>query len=272
MDGSQTTDLVSAPELIVQITDSHLRAGPGDDESAAALSAAVAAIGRLEPQPAAVLFTGDIAAGGTPAEYERARELLAPLRMPVHPLAGNHDDRDSLRAAFGDHPGVAGGEGFVHYVAECGPLRVVACDTLKPGTDAGELSAERLEWIQAALAADPERPTILAMHHPPMLTGISAFDEEIGLAPDERRALAEVLARAGGVELIVSGHIHRAIRGSLGPTPVQVCPSVHLQARLDFRPGAPIELAAETPGLAVHVYGADSRLASHIQTIEPGPA
>jgi 3',5'-cyclic AMP phosphodiesterase CpdA len=31
---------------------------------------------------------------------ELARELLAPLSMPVHVLPGNHDDRDALREFF----------------------------------------------------------------------------------------------------------------------------------------------------------------------------
>lgn len=259
-----------APTLVVQISDSHLSL---DDGSAGALAAAVAAVGRLDPQPAAVLFTGDLTNSGTAEEYELVRELLTPLGdMAVHPLVGNHDDREGLRAAFADHPGVAGAGELIQYSAGCGALRVIACDTQKHNTDAGELPAERLEWIEAELAREPGRPTILAMHHPPILTGMSEFDEEIGLAPHERQALTEAITRAGGADLIVSGHIHLAIRGSLGPTPVQVCPSTHLQARLDLRPGAPIELIPETPGFAVHVCGAGSSLISHLRTIEPpGP-
>ena len=52
----------------------------------------------LTPLPDAVLVSGDLAEHGTAAEYERVRELLAPLPMPVHVLPGNHDDRDVMRA------------------------------------------------------------------------------------------------------------------------------------------------------------------------------
>jgi len=253
------------PTLLAQISDSHIDVSDGSGD---ALAAAVAAVSRLDPQPAAVLCTGDLTNNGTPEEYALARELLAPLRAPLHPIPGNHDDRDAMRAAFADHPGVAGTGEYIQYSAGCGPLRVIACDTQKPNSDGGELPAERLEWIEAELAREPGRPTIVAMHHPPILTGMSEFDEEIGLAPEERRALADAIARAGGADLIVTGHIHLAIRGSLGPTPVQICPSTYLQAKLDFRPGAPIKLIPETPAFAVHVCGADSRVISHVRTIE----
>ena len=77
------------PTLIAQVSDPHIRLD--DAVSQDALAAAVARVLTLNPLPAAVLVTGDIANSGDPAEHERALELLAPLPMPVHRLAGNHD-------------------------------------------------------------------------------------------------------------------------------------------------------------------------------------
>ena len=125
------------PVLLAQITDLHLAAGPGDAGAAHALERAVRALLDLDPQPDAVLLTGDLTDDGDPRSYARVRELLAPLTVPVHPIPGNHDDRDALRAAFLDHPGVAGADGFVQYAITCGPLRVLMLDTLVPGTPGG---------------------------------------------------------------------------------------------------------------------------------------
>ena len=55
----------------------------------------------LRTAPDAVLVSGDVGEHGDPAEYALARELLAPLPMPVHVLAGNHDDPEALSEAFG---------------------------------------------------------------------------------------------------------------------------------------------------------------------------
>jgi hypothetical protein len=81
---------------------------------------AVEAVLALDPLPDAVLISGDLADTGAAAEYERVRELLTPLPMPVHLLPGNHDRLEW------DGP----------YAADVGDLRLIACDTTKPGEDA----------------------------------------------------------------------------------------------------------------------------------------
>jgi 3',5'-cyclic-AMP phosphodiesterase len=257
-----TADFVT-PTLIAQITDSHVGVGPGDGASAAALTAAVDAIAALDPAPVAVLFTGDIAADGRPEEYERVRELLAPLEMPVHPLMGNHDRRDALSHAFADHPGVAAADGYIQYSAACGPVTVVACDTHDPDWYGGRLGPERLAWIESELER-ATTPTVLAMHHPPILTGIDEFDAEFPLAAEDREALAALPHQP---DLIVSGHIHLPVRGSFGRTPVFVSPSVHLQAEFDLTPGAEVRLVADPPGFAVHLHGADADILSYLRPL-----
>ena len=147
--------------MLAQLSDPHIQ----DEDSAAALAAAVRCVLDLTPLPDAVLVTGDLAEHGSAAEYERVRELLAPLPMPVHVLPGNHDDRDAMRAHLGGLE-----------TADVGGLRLIACDTTQPGRDDGRLD---VEWLAARLA-ESDAPTIVAMHHPPVAIGIPALDR-IGL-------------------------------------------------------------------------------------------
>ena len=70
--------------MLAQLSDPHIQ----DDDSAAALAAAVRTVLELTPLPDAVLVSGDLAEHGTAAEYERVRELLSPLPMPVHVMPG----------------------------------------------------------------------------------------------------------------------------------------------------------------------------------------
>src|SRR5262249_59114864 len=70
---------------------------------------------------------------------------------------------------------------FLHYTVENWPVRLIGLDTLVPGEPAGTLCAERLGWLAARLAEQPERPTLLFMHHPPIATGIEHMDA-MGLA------------------------------------------------------------------------------------------
>jgi Icc protein len=244
--------------LLAQLSDPHMRVGADDGGAALALTRAVAAVLALRPAPQAVIVTGDIADGAQPREYERVRELLAPLPMPVHLLAGNHDDRDALREHFG--PDGAPGE-LLQYTARCGDLRIVACDTTLPGRDDGRV---RVGWLEAQLDAEPDAPTIVAMHHVPLAIGLPVLDG-IGVPDADASALAALLARSPQVRRVVAGHVHRTVAGSLGGCAVLACTSTNLQARLEL--GTPeLTWAAEPPAFALHAL-LDGELVSHVQPI-----
>jgi Icc protein len=254
---------MSRPFLLAQLSDSHIGAEWTEaDDPVAGLAAAVESVRSMRPHPDAVLLTGDLADHGTDAEYEQLRELLGPLEAPLYLLPGNHDDRRALRRHFG----VPGADGDpVQYSADLGPLRLVVLDTTRPGEDPGALDAERLGWLDAELAAAPEQPTLLAMHHPPLVTGVPAWDE-IGLPTADRRALREVVERHPQVRRLVAGHVHRTISGELAGRAVLSVPSTYVQARLNFA-SREIELAAEPAGFAVHAV-LDGELISHVQPVD----
>src|SRR5579885_2832645 len=147
----------------------------GRVDTADFLSRAVAEINRLDPLPTVTVMTGDLVDTGSTAEYAHLRRLLAPLAMPSFVIPGNHDNRDALRSALADDRYLPA-NGFLHYVIEDFPVRLVALDTLTPGDHRGTLCAERLAWLDRTLAAAPDRPTVLMMHHPPFATGIDFMD------------------------------------------------------------------------------------------------
>jgi 3',5'-cyclic AMP phosphodiesterase CpdA len=249
------------PFLLVQLSDPHIGADWGPGDSVAKLAAAVECVRALVPNPDAVLVSGDLADHAVEAEYEQVRELLAPLEAPLYVLAGNHDDRLALRRHFGV-PGA--GQEPVQYAPDLGPLRLVVLDSKRVGEERGELDADRLAWLEATLAAAPDTPTLLALHHPPLETGIPGFDED-GLPAADRLALGEVVAAHPQVRRIVAGHCHRTISAELGGRSVLVVPSTYVQAGLDF--GADeIRLTDEPPGVAVHAV-LDGELVSHVQPV-----
>ncbi len=206
-------------------------------------------------------MSGDLADNAADAEYELVQEMLARLGAPVYVLPGNHDDRDALRRHF-DLPGVVGTP--VQYAVELGPLRLVVLDSTRPGEDRGELDADRLSWLDAELTAAPDRVTLVALHHPPVSTGVAAWDE-IGMPAADRRALGAVLDRHPQVRRVVAGHVHRTMTAELAGRVVLVVPSTYIQTRLNFNQQE-IETAAEPPGFGVHAL-LDGELASHVQPV-----
>ena len=250
------------PFTIVQLADPHLGATWSPDP-AGALSAVIDAVERTLPDgPAAVVVTGDLATTPTDIEYRQARAALARLSPPVYVLPGNHDDRDGLRRHF-QFP--ATDSDTLSYVAELGPVRLVALDTQNPGQAGGRLDSPRLQWLDRALAADPSTPTLLAMHHPPIMTGIAGMDA-IGIPDSERLALAEVVARHPQVQLIAAGHLHSAVIGQLGATPVIAAPSTDVQLVLDLDTD---ELRFEVGPRYFSVHAlVDGRLTSHLRPVQ----
>ncbi|MBV9603947.1 MAG: phosphodiesterase [Solirubrobacterales bacterium] len=253
------------PFILVQLSDPHIGADWGVGDPVAGLAASVASVRELRPAPDAVLVSGDLVDHGSDAEYAEVASLLEELDAPVYPLPGNHDDRDALRRQFGI-PGEAGGP--VQYVVDLGPLRVLALDSTRPGADSGELDAGRLAWLEDALSADPHTPTVLAMHHPPLLTHAPALDA-LALAGDDRAALAEIVARHRSVALIVAGHVHRAIAGELAGRRVLSAPSTYVGFRLDLV-GTELQSIPAPLGYVVHVL-CDGELVSHVHALSASP-
>ncbi len=249
--------MTSAPTVLAQLTDLHIEVGVGDAGPARAVAAAVAAVGALRPAPHAVIVTGDVAESGASREYERARELLAPLTMPVYAIPGNHDDAGELRGVFG-------GDGPHGFGVRVGGIRLVAMDSTRPGHDDGSLSADRLVWLREQLTVEPATPTVVAMHHPPLLNGMPALDV-LGLPEDDRRALAEVLGANPQVRRVAAGHVHRAAFATLGNCGVVACPAVYLEARLEIG-GTILDLVEAAPGFALHVALGDG-CATHVQVV-----
>ena len=252
---------MARPFLLVQLSDPHIGATWADGDPVAGLRAAVESVRRLPDAPDAVLMSGDLADNAADAEYELVHELLGQLGAPAYVLPGNHDDRDALRRNF-ELPGAVGTP--VQYAVELGPLRLVVLDSTRPGEDRGELDVDRLSWLDAELTGAPDRVTLIALHHPPVSTGIAAWDE-LGLPATDRRALGAVLDRHPQVRRVVAGHMHRTMTAELAGRAVLVVPSTYIQTRLNFNPQE-IETVAEPPGFAVHAL-LDGELASHVQPV-----
>lgn len=253
--------------LIAQISDTHIK--PDGQiayrrvDTADFLAKAVAHLNALQPRPDLVLVTGDLVDAGAPVEYARLKALLAPLAMPFYLIVGNHDARDALRAAFTDHHYLPA-DGFVQYVIEDHPVRLIGLDTLVPGKGHGEMCATRLDWLEARLT-ESDRPTILFMHHPPFECGMAYMDGERLRGGADR--LAAIVQRHPNIERVLCGHVHRSIQVRWAGTIAATAPSTAHQLTLDLDPAAPLTFKMDPPGALLHAWRPSSGLVSHISFI-----
>ncbi|MFG1358756.1 phosphodiesterase [Xanthobacter pseudotagetidis] len=258
--------------LIAQLTDTHIRPegalAYGRVDTARHMEAAVAHILALDPRPDVVVVTGDLTDFDLPAEYARFRALAARLPMPVLPIPGNHDSSAGLLAAFPEVAARAGGPRANH-VDDAFPLRLLMLDTSVAGAPHGELGAEGLAFLDAALSQAPERPTLLFGHHPPFLTGIAHMDAQ---NLRDGAALEAVIRRHPQVVGLACGHVHRAITTTFAGVAATIAPAPAHVVSLDLAPDGPATFHMEPPALALHLW-AGGRLVSHVSQIGayPGP-
>lgn len=252
---------------IAQITDTHIkRPGKLTYQKLNTADYLVRAIARLNaqiPRPDLVVITGDLVDFGHAEEYAHLRRLLEPLEIPYLVIPGNHDEREALRSAFPEHSYLPS-SGFLHYsINDQYPLRIVGLDTVVPGHSRGELCEERLDWIRKTLAAEPQKPTLILMHHPPFMCGIEHM-ERIGLSGIE--AFAEILKQNSQVQAVLCGHLHRNIFTRVGERSVLCSVGPAHQVALDLQGGEPGGFIMEPPGFMLHRWK-DGQFLSHAVVI-----
>jgi len=254
--------------IIAQITDTHVLAEGGKVaglvDTNAQLEAAVRHVNGLSTPPDRVLVTGDLVEDGTPEAYAALRARLSALRVPFHVIPGNHDRRRALVEAFSDHDYLPK-SGFLHYAIAADGVRIVGLDTLLEGRDDGALCEERLAWLDATLAAAPDEPTLIAMHHPPFESGIWWIDA-MGLSG--ATGFRAVIARHSRVRLIICGHDHRPICAAVAGVRVVAAPSAAWQFHLDLVPETRPHVALEPAAVLLHVFDGDD-FVTHTSYVAP---
>jgi 3',5'-cyclic-AMP phosphodiesterase len=261
--------------LICQLTDLHVRpvGQPSNrvSETNMFTERAFRAVARLNPRPDVVVITGDLTECGLEAEYANVARLIGEwLPMPVFVIPGNHDRRETFRQCLQHLPGVIADPHYIQYAVDGHPVRLVMLDTLVPGSGHGELRPEQLDFLDRTLAAKPDTATIIAMHHPPFICGITHIDH-INLR--NAAQFAAVVARHKQVERIICGHHHRPIVGRVGHAIASISPSVAHQVELSLSPGKSGAFVFEPPAFQLHLCTPADGIVSHTVYVEdfPGP-
>lgn len=256
--------------LICQITDLHVRPigmmASGIVDTNRLTERAFRAVAKLDPRPDAVIITGDLTECGLEEEYDVLIGLLRQyLRMPVYVIPGNHDERENFRRRLAALPGVSSSETFVQYTVENYPVRLVMLDTLVPGSPHGGLCDERLAFLDRALAMATDRPTIIAMHHPPFACGIDHMDR-MNLRNSD--AFTAVVAKYPHVERIICGHVHRPVIARVANAVATIGPSVAHQVGLELRPDATGAFVMEPPAFHLHRWTRETGVVTHTAYVD----
>ena len=248
---------------LLQISDTHLFADPDGrllGQRTRCSCEAIFGLVRSTLLPVdAVLLTGDLVHDERPEGYLYLKGSLRALGVPYHAIPGNHD----LVALLAEHLDPQAAEPV--RVVRVQEWRLVLLDSTIPGEDGGRLAASRLAGLDLALAAWPESPTLICLHHPPVPVG-SPWLDSIGL--EDGDAFFSVLDRHPQVSGVLWGHIHQAFDGYRGDLRLLGCPSTSVQ----FLPRSQdLTLDAALPGLRWLELCPDGRLETGVARLASYP-
>ncbi len=253
--------------LIAQITDTHIKAkgrlAYRKVDTLASLNTCVDHLNALAQRPDIVVMSGDLVDFGTADEYAIARPALDRLSMPYFVIPGNHDDREAMREAFADHLYLPRA-GFLNYVIEDYPVRLIGLDSTVTGAPHGEVCPERVAWLAETLSDNKNKPTLIFMHHPPFLTGIGHMDRQRCMNPT---AFGELIERHSQVQMILCGHVHRPIQTLWYGSMVCIGPSPSHAVALDLDPKGLPAFIQEPPACRLVHLTAEKRLIADLTFI-----
>lgn len=190
---------------ILQITDTHLFAGETDTllgiNTLHSYHAVLDAIVKQQLPADLIVATGDLVQDQSTRAYQRFTDGIARLPAPCVWLPGNHDYQPSMAQEL-----AAAGISPSKQVLLGNQWQILLLDSQVQSVPHGELSDDQLIWLDNCLAQQPDRHTVVMLHHHPLASGCTWLDQH---SLRNSHMLAEVLTRYQNIEGILCGHIHQ---------------------------------------------------------------
>jgi 3',5'-cyclic AMP phosphodiesterase CpdA len=196
---------------IIQISDTHLSSGkPHFANNWPPLAAWIAA-----QHPDLVIHTGDVTVDGADVEEDlrHAAELMRPLGVRLRAVPGNHDVGDA------GHPSQPVTDerlarwrtyfGLDRWVEDVEGIRLIGLDAMLLGSGHPEEAAQAA-WLDTVMEHAEGRRIAWFLHRPLFLESPDEADTGYWSVKPEPRARLIELVRRHSVELVASGHLHRA--------------------------------------------------------------
>ncbi|WP_163370041.1 3',5'-cyclic-AMP phosphodiesterase [Endozoicomonas acroporae] len=206
---------------VLQITDPHLFADSGSTlmgvNTSATLDEVLAKIQKDYREPDCLLVTGDLSQDDSAAAYHHLKEKLLKINAPSYWLPGNHD-QPHLMAAI--NPSALQKQIIL------GNWQIVLLNTQVEGKTHGYLRETELEQLATCLQQEPDKHTLLALHHHPAPINSRWMDQIMLQNPEE---LARVITGHNTVRGIIHGHVHQARTYQFCDLPVMATPSTCVQ-------------------------------------------
>lgn len=173
-------------------------------------------------KPDVIIFTGDLTQDHTDGSYQQFVDIFKQqnIKIPVHFIAGNHDEFSQLANHLIGHPFTSS------KVLTNDSWQVILIDS-KSETPAGYVSKETLNWLNNQVETNKHQ--LVMMHHHPIDVGYSI--DKHGL--ENKKMFWDTIDQNPTIKLLACGHVHNDL--SILPeqsgysTPLYACPATSIQ-------------------------------------------
>ncbi|WP_413701191.1 3',5'-cyclic-AMP phosphodiesterase [Psychromonas sp. KJ10-10] len=149
----------------------------------------------------AVLSTGDLSQDHSAQSYLDFCHHIKTLDLPCFWLPGNHDIQAIMLPSL-----LA--EGLAQTkIIDSEHWQVILLDSQVEGVPYGLLSESQLDFLDNALASEPNKKTLICVHHHVLPVGSAWLDQHILKNND---VFLEIIAPYANVTAVLSGHVHQA--------------------------------------------------------------
>lgn len=188
----------------LQITDTHLFSNREKEllgiKTVQSFEAVVAHASKYK-NCQAVLSTGDLSQDHSAQSYLDFSKHIKTLDLPCYWLPGNHDIQSVMLPSL-----LAQGLAQTKII-ESEFWQVILLDSQVEGVAHGILSATQLDFLQKSLQSNPNKHTLICVHHHVLPVGSAWLDQHILKNNDDFLALINPFPN---VEAVLSGHVHQA--------------------------------------------------------------
>ena len=216
--------------LLLHITDTHLYADPDKRlkgiSTLESFTAVATAACKSFPNCDAVVLGGDLSQDESTEAYRTIARTMLEFSVPVHAIAGNHDNPDLMLETL--NPTVRFNAGVSRFRLD--GWQVLLVNSHDAGKVSGLISEDDLNRLDSLLEEGADLHQLVVMHHHPEPIG-SAWMDNIKLA--NHRSFWNIAKRHDSLKGVLFGHIHQAFDDVRGDVRLLGTPSTTLQ----FKPG-----------------------------------
>jgi len=240
---------------LIQITDTHIFANPGDrladTDTRATLVKVLDQICRRE-EVYDLVVTGDVSMDGSEASYNWISEQFASRDLRYCVLPGNHDNPEKWPQIFSANNIVCPG------IQLRKQWKLIYLNTRVEGQEYGQVCPDSLSFLRSQINAEDASFCVIFMHHPPFFVG-SKWIDSIGLKKGKEEFLR--LISDPKVKMVFAGHVHQESSEQLGSVKLVTTPSTCVQ----FLPRSDgFALDVSNPGYRVITLRGDGQVETRV--------